>query len=505
MTNKNFIHIAAILIYITVTGLIFSGCSDVLNEHDYSSVPVKKFYKNTREAQLALNGVYQTFWNVYKDNIWYDLTAVPGGTLISNGKPNQYDKFAWTVSDSHLQSEWERLYTSINRANTLLDGLKKSDIPDSASASIMGQAKFLRALSYFDLVQLFGGVPLQLHGTTDSTNVDKPRSSAKEIYQRIEQDLQNSAKELSPYDESAHQAGKATSGAARALLAKVYAQQQNWTEAASTAKKVMDMGVFGLDKDYEHVLDPAYNNNKAAIFSIQHGQGGPNSNLANHNVFQFGPPQTTLKNGTNIEFFHISRTVLWQVDSTFFARAPDTYRKWQTMRKKMPFYYKVGSNKLIRDTVALRDPYIVKYYHLNVKTGDLMTNVNTPIIRYSDVLLTYAEATNEANGGPTPAAYQAINKVRARARGVGTNHQQPKSIYPPLSGLNQGQFRDSVLVEEAREFIGEGHRRADLLRHNRFISNAQKRGIDAKKYQKLYPIPTEEIGRNGNLKQNPGY
>src|SRR5699024_6670640 len=122
-----------------------------------------------------------------------------------------------------LQDEWNRLYTSINRANTLLDGIKRSNIPDSSLASIKGQAKFLRALSYFDLVKLFGGVPLQLHGTTDSTKVNKPRSPAKKVYQQIEKDLQSAAEALSPYDENAHKAGKATSGAAWALLAKVYA------------------------------------------------------------------------------------------------------------------------------------------------------------------------------------------------------------------------------------------------------------------------------------------
>ena len=131
--------------------------------------------------------------------------------------------------------------------------------------------------------------------------------------------------------------------------------------------------------------------------------------------------------------------------------------------------------------------------------------MGTPIIRYSDVLLTYAEALNEANHGPTQEAYDAINKVRARARGVGTNHEQPQSVYPPLSGLSEQAFRDSVLVEEKREFAGEGHRRLDLLRHNLFILNAKKRGVNAQDYEKLYPIPSEEINRNPNLKQNPGY
>src|SRR5699024_1581415 len=155
--------------------------------------------------------------------------------------------------------------------NTLMDRLKKSDISDDAKANISGQAKFLRALSYFDLVKLFGGVPLYVHGTTGLKNANKPRSSADSVYIQIEKDLKDAAQKLSPYSESEHSAGKATSGAAKALLVQVLAQQQKWSKAANMGKKVIDSGHFSLLKDYNDIFNGSNTVNEEQIFSITHG------------------------------------------------------------------------------------------------------------------------------------------------------------------------------------------------------------------------------------------
>lgn len=118
----------------------------------------------------------------------------------------------------------------------------------------------------------------------------------------------------------------------------------------------------------------------------------------------------------------------------------------------------------------------------------------------------YAEALNESNGGPTQEAYNAINMVRRRARAEGTAFEQPPSVYPDLDNLSQSQFRDALLTEYAREFVGEGHYRWDLLRHDRLISNAKAFGATAAEDKhNIFPIPAIQIGINKNLKQNPGY
>jgi hypothetical protein len=99
-----------------------------------------------------------------------------------------------------------------------------------------------------------------------------------------------------------------------------------------------------------------------------------------------------------------------------------------------------------------------------------------------------------------------LNQVRRRARAVGTAFEQPATVYPDLKGLTKEQFRDAVLKERAQEFVGEGHYRWDLIRHNRLITTAQANGVTAAaEKHNLFPIPTQQISRNGQLKQNPGY
>jgi len=502
--------ISKIFIITILTGILglLSGCKNPLQEHMYSSVTTSNFYQTASQAQLALNGVYSVMWDayIYKDGKFVYLGDVPTATLQNYPDKNEDDIFAWSPSNSIFESWWSGNYQGINRANTLLDHLQKSSINSKTKNNIEGQAKFLRALYYFNLVKVFGGVPLLTHGTSNLKNVDKPRNTQKEVYAQIVKDLKDAAQEMSSYSASDHSAGKATNIAAMSLLAKVYLQQKDWKDAASEAKKVMDTGQFGLFQNYRDVFDPAHVNGKEQIFSIQHINGGdPTSQKGEHLVYEFGPPPTSLPDGTGIEFFHIQKVVYWSVQKNFFNSTPNTYRKWMTMRDKMPYYYISGTNKLVQDTVKLSRPFVVKYNYLNQSTGNLETGVDYPILRYSDILLSYAEAENEANGGPTPGAYKAINMVRERARGVGTSHAQPASVYPDLSGLSQQQFRDSVLTEEAREFVGEGRRRWELLRHDLLIPYAKARGIKADAHDKLYPIPSEEISRNPKLKQNPGY
>jgi len=499
--NRRVKSLTGLLLTLLLLGA--SGCK--LKETPYGTVASSDFYKNQSQAQVALNGVYARFWQgvVNEDNIY--LNGNPTGILRGYQNPNDFDNFSWTPSDGNLQDVWTVGYSAINRANTLLDHLEKSKIPTSAKNNIAGQAKFLRALVYFKMVTLWGDVPLYKHATTSLKNVNKSRSSEKSVYAFIESDLNSAISDLSPYSESDHTAGKVTSAAARALLAKVYAQEHKWSKAAAQCKKVMDLNEFGLMSDYHDVFNPENGNNKEMIFAIQHLQAGHTSSKRNSFPFSFGPADQSTNKG-DVHFYNVGRGyVYWQADTTFYKNTPDTYRKSQTMRETMPYYYGSGSTNLVNQQVTINRPFVVKYYYLDKSSGNLKTNMGTPIIRYSDVLLTYAEAVNEAQSGPTQAAYDAINNVRARARGAGTSHAQSQSVYPPLSGLSQAAFRDSVLAEEAREFEGEGHRRLDLLRHDRFISNAQKRGVDAQDYQKVYPIPSEEINRNHNLKQNPQY
>ncbi|TKK68341.1 RagB/SusD family nutrient uptake outer membrane protein [Ilyomonas limi] len=522
--KKNFLNLqktGASLVLIAAA-FTFHSCSRALDEKVYSQVAVDQFYQTVDQAQLALNGVYgNTLWNdPYRDGQMITLGDVTAGTLTGGGSANgsgdrsgiitDWSTYTWTADAIELITCWNSFYQTINWDNTLIDKLANSPIPDASKASIDGQAKFLRAFFYFNLVRMFGGVPLYTNGTSDLSDAYKSRASEEEIYSQIIADLKEAQTELTPFNPGDQALGKATAASATALLAKVYLQQRNWTDAAAEAKKVIDMGYFTLMNDYENIFNPDFQNGPENLFSIQFG-GNANSASQMYQtrlIYLYGPPAQTLPDGTNIQFHTLKDLVIFQATGDFFNSTPDTYRKWWTMRNRMPYYYKngVSAANLVMDTVQMYAPFLTKFHRIDFSTGTLREGVNFPLIRYSDVLLAYAEALNEANGGPTAEAYNAINTVRRRARAVGTAVEQPESLYPDVAGLSQDQFRDSLLMEYKREFAGEGHYRWDLLRHDRLISDAKARGVTAADDKhKLFPIPAIQISRNETLEQNPGY
>src|SRR5690606_35178745 len=240
-------------------------------------------------------------------------------------------------------------------------------------------------------------VPLHIKGTFDTSETALPRSTTAETYAQIIADLQDAEVRLAPHNATHHKAGKATAGSAKGLLAKVYLQMRDWKAAAGKAKEVMDMGVYELYKDYKDIWDPnpSLENGSEHLFSAQHINGGDNTtNLGNHTVFRFTP--TSRKHpDTNIDIRWSSEggNSMGEVIREFFDATPDTYRKWWTMRDRMPYYWIVSNGELVTgDTVELLEPVVIKYYQIDLGTGFLKTGLNTTILRYSDILLTYAEA-----------------------------------------------------------------------------------------------------------------
>ncbi|MEO5995762.1 MAG: RagB/SusD family nutrient uptake outer membrane protein, partial [Chitinophagaceae bacterium] len=168
------------LAFLLITSLFsLMSCSKGLDETVYSQVAIDQFYKTEDQAQLALNGVYSVLLggDIYRDGINISLGDVTAFTMIGGGSANgsgdrsgisnDWNNYTWTADAIELIDDWGTYFQAINRDNTLIDALEKSNISAAARAKIDGQAKFLRALMYFDLVKMFGGVPLYIHGTSD--------------------------------------------------------------------------------------------------------------------------------------------------------------------------------------------------------------------------------------------------------------------------------------------------------------------------------------------------
>ncbi|MEQ6121457.1 RagB/SusD family nutrient uptake outer membrane protein [Reichenbachiella sp. MALMAid0571] len=493
-------------IMIAFVALSTTFCSEPLEEKLFNDPSLTEFYQSEAEAQLALGGIYAVFWTsqgIYKDGANVKQNEQTTDLIQSYNSSEVWDLFGWSSSEDDLSKMWEGSYLAINRANTLIDRLEVSSVSQDVKDEYIGKGKFLRALHYFNMVRAFGGVPLHINATLDVSEVYKARSSETDVYAQIIADLKDAETKIGSFDAADQAAGDITLGAVKGLLAKVYLQQKDWTNAASKAKEVMDMGVYELYKNYADIWRVDMENGSEHLFSVQHGSegGDGNNNIGNHTPSRvFFPRATKLPDGTDVKFKDSGNPERY-VRQDFFDATPDTHRKWWSMRDMMPYYW-IGTQRY-EGNVDLDRAAIVKFYFPN-DAATLDLGVNVTVQRYSDVLLIFAEATNEASAsGPTTAAYDAVNEVRRRARAVGTEFEQDASVYPDLSGLTKDAFRDAVLLERAREFVGEGDRRNDLIRHGRFVSNAVDRGVNANANNVLFPIPLFHMNQNDLLTPNP--
>lgn len=336
----------------------------------------------------------------------------------------------------------------------------------------------MRAFYYFTLVRLFGDVPLVLTQTTSLNNLQVARTTSEEIYKQIILDFTD-AEAVLPVSYSTADKGRATKGAAKAFLAKVFLTREEWTKASTKAKEVMDLGAgYDLWTNFADVFLIANANGKESVFEIQaNGIIGAGSLMQGfmrppfhrvNNIAGFGddPPTQNIYN----------------------AYQPVDRRRDVTLR-----LYTATGTPVPPATIAF--PCYVSEYLDASATGNSAGSNNYPLLRYADVLLMYAEALNEQAAGNIE-AYNAVNRIRKRAG------------LPDLAiGLSQAEFRDSVLLERRLVLAFEGHRWYDLVRRKRLITamNAQNPSIGVMPFHSLFPIPQTERDVNPLLTQNIGY
>ncbi len=468
-----------------------------LSEDPKSVIVSSQFYQTTSDATSAVNAVYSTLNSDPAGD--FPLYGRQLNLLVENASDNQLYSPSNTNPDvralgtetyisanSRVQKVWQQLYYGINRANIAIDNVPTIQMDTTLRARLVRESKFIRALLYFNLVRLYGDVPLVLHNP-NSTNIDNlltARTPAAQVYSQIITDLEDATNLPKSY--SATDLGRATSGAAHTLLAKVYLTQQDWPDALTQLNLVINGGYgYALFPNYYDAFQKATKNGVEHIFSVQF-----ETNLGEANSTQYlSESFTSFNTGT----FPIDIPVDTSLYNLFSAK--DT-------RRAVTFYNTVynaatGQNVVFNNAYT---PYFNKFvdYSLSPLSSQSLSGVNYPVLRYADVLLMKAEALNEINGGPTSDAYNAINQVRTRAQ-----------IANLTSGLNQAAFRDSVFLERRKEFIQEGHRWFDLVRQGGTVLVDALHKISAKSAatskNTLFPIPLVEIQQNAKLKQNPGY
>lgn len=480
-------------LYIVFTAILLGSCSK-LDEKPESVLITDNFYQNEDQAKAAVTAAYrklyetgQSLYNsLFQIGVEMATDDYEAGPRARNAHVRAISGLTHDASNDRMEQLWKQSYDAINVSNIAIDRItliKKENINETVRVRLINEAKFLRALHYFNLVRWFGGVPLVLHEpgslSPEALYVEKATEAA--VYAQIILDLQDAENLPAPAEYGANDIGRATSGAAKSLLSKVYLTQKDWAHAAAKSKEVIDHHWYALFENYADVFNVAKKNGIEHIFSAQfQGNAGYQGNsLASRSA----PNEVPGINGDYADALH-KQGGLYES----FAEGD--------ARKAVTFVTQMVSP--VDGKLYTFEPHFNKYYDPAVVGSQGESSRNLPIIRYAEVLLIYAEASNELNRSPSAEAYQAIDAVRQRS-GV----PRLQDIAPGLSADN---FRDTVFQERRKELVYEYQRWFDLVRRgpDYYIKVLKAAGKTLAAPRHIhFPTPQRELNLNPKLKQDP--
>lgn len=491
-----------------LTGLM--GCREqFLNLNPTDRYTEQNYWQTEAQAVAAVTGVYASLTNGF-------LYGGDTPLLFDALSPNSYNYvntngFNIIALGNHdaansaiITNRWTANYRMIGRANNVLANIGRVAMTEPLRQRLMGEAKFLRALGYADLISLYGGVPL----ITDKASIEQstlPRNAVEEVRIQILKDLDEAAPSL-PLFYTGTDRGRVTRGAALALKARVLLYANRWVDAAQAAKAVMDVKTYALFPSYRNLFLPENEGNSEVVFDVQ---------------FKF--PEVTNNYDVSLQRFENAAPTQHLVDDYYLTDGKSIttsplYNSQKPFENRDPRFYQTivypGSRYLgvvVRDNQYVQTGYTQKKYTIyqddvvpTVLKIENQSDLNFIVLRYADVLLMYAEAQNEATG-PDASIYEALNLIRKRA-----------GMPPVTTGLTQAQLRDEIRHERRIELAGEGLYYHDIRRwktaetlmnadvlNNKRVRVANRRFNPQRDY--LWPIPSTAIQFNPALNQNPNY
>ena len=482
------INIKKLWLCLTFLVILSAGCKK-LEEKPTSFVSPQNFFTTVAQGESVLTGCMSNVWKYWENNgynwgwrMFLDDDQLAGGDL--------------NIEYNRGTPLWIAHYANILNLNTLIRSVKGGSIkgatPDAVN-KLTAEAKFQRGWNYFQLVRLFGAVPLYTDGMLDPALNPKARASTEEVYALIIADFQEAASTL-PSSWDADHAGRPTSGAAKGLLAKAYLTMataplnkvDNYQKAATAAKSAMDdPGGYQLVHNIGDVFKSENKYSKEMMWSF-------NSNgtylVAEGNLWApWGAPGIGCCGWGNFSAERRMDT-LW----------PDQPRKHA--------YLVTDINGVNYKDWGSQNPTCIKWLPPNISQSDYDNynqTANLPIIRFADVLMIYAEATNMANGSPNQAACDAVNQVVDRANGYVANVPGHPRF---TTAMSKTQFDDAIIMERNWELCFEYDRWFDICR-KRILDKVSPSYllINYSVDDYLYPIPEVDLRLNKLLTQNPGY
>ena len=556
-------------ILILVITLLAFGCEqDFLETSPQNAIGGNDFWKTEEHAILGVNAIYNVMRRQpYINELGMDDVLTP--MAYRYGGSANWDTWAlYSIVSGNSNSRtrlyndrWETLYRGINRANEAIVNIPGIETPDEATKDrLLGEAQFLRALFYFDLLNYYGGqddskydgVPLYTEPTSFSQTYES-RSKPSVVRTVIIDDLNNAIANL-PGTGGAISDGRASKGAAMALLGKVYLYNKQYTQAADMFKQVIDLGDYQLHDDYGSMFQTSADRNSGVIFALQnegiqdfggwrdlrYGNASSRSNAKNSSIpTNFFVNTYRWQDGSRFDMDQFladfetdnGRAFDWSnrddVNQVFEGRDPRLEasiirpfalfvgRGNRTYEYRYPRDTETDPYECMRTVNNTNDHYCWRKF-VNVGEESPVRRhsaIDYPIIRYADVLLMYAEARNEANVGNAGNAgddlYWAVNQVRNRVD------------MPGIPVGTQAEVRELIREERMLEFAAEGIYYSDFRRwydgDPSFDTQSLDEDImdftgtellDTRRYYPgyfLWPIPETERDLNQDLTQNPGW
>ncbi len=473
-----------------VTAMIPLGsCSKFLTEELKGEFSTDTYYKNETQAIQAINGVYNaiSFTNSSND-IWVfgDVAsddAVKGGNPGDQAEITYIDEFATDAGNGIIRNYWEFAYESIARANNVIANVPAITMDETLKARIIGEAKFIRSYTYFNLLNIFGKVPLKLLPQITQEAIHVPLSEVPAIYLQIEKDLKEAVAVL-PVSYSSTDIGRVTKGAALGMLGKVSLYQQKWADAISYFHQLEALKIYGLLPNYANNFKLAFENSKESIFEIQHLSGqNPGEGSGLNQWFGPAPGGYYFNAPTKVLVDAFEKSSGGEVDPRLDASIGRDGQPWLNGD--------VFSIDWSSSTGFLTKKHQQPISELTI-SGD--GGLNYIYLRYADVLLMKAEAFNEINNADSAKAN--LNKVRKRARTsfIGT---LPAGLLADVTTNDNTQLRDAIRKERRVELAQEFHRYFDLMRWGKAYSESV---LDSKKFKyetkRYFPLPQGEIDAN---------
>ena len=488
-------NIYKILFLFIVTMTLNVSCDDYIDvkaEVENS----EDFFNTEDDYQNALIGAYDLLsglgWYSMISEIASDNTLCGGESATDVLGLQEIDDMIHNPVNQQLRDVWSWNYAGINRANYILEFKDKTDF--SGKDQVIAQTLFLRAIYYFELVKWFGDVPLAVDKRIlFGEQFDIERTPKAQVYAQIEADLIAAASVL-PYVQS--ESGRATKGAAQALLGKAYLYQDKFDEAATVLEDLINNGPYDLVTDYNSIFEHPGENNIESVFEVQYSE----QEGAGFGCFQCS------EGNIAVGFQGIRAYVGPDFSSGFSFSVPvqeayDAFENGDLRRDVAILDIDAWATQTgatfgtgYEHTGYFNRKYIPRVRSAAAQADRNLTNPNNyRAIRFADVLLMAAEAFNRKSAADDAKALTYLNRVRERAFGNSANN---------LTSTGS-TLTENIWAERRVELMGEGHRFFDLVRTGKAASEIP--GFTAGKHE-LFPIPEIEIQLAGNTwAQNPGY